>query len=54
MTPDELRTFALDAFQRVGGSEWPAKLELGLLTLALATGAVALVLSLLAMVEGRR
>ena len=54
MTPDELRTFALDAFRWAGGEAWAAKLELGLLTLALATGAVALVLSLLAMVEGRR
>ena len=54
MTPDELRTFALDAFSAAGGTDWPADLHLGLLTLALATGAVALVLSLLAMVEGRR
>ena len=36
MTPDELRTFALDAFTAVGGTNWMADLHLGLLTLALA------------------
>ena len=42
MTLEELRIVALEWFDRVGGETWPAKLELGLMAIAIGASALAI------------